>query len=72
MKAQSLRSEEATLSPGEALAAFRKWISAELLTKQRHWLGAESKRQKRSKADLLTGLWPFSGEVSEQFRHVLA
>jgi hypothetical protein len=60
MKAQPLRSEDATLSPGEAVEAFRTWISAELLTKQRHWLGAESKRQKRSKADLLTealGLW---------------
>jgi hypothetical protein len=60
MKAQPLRSEEAILSPGEAVAAFRTWISAELLTKQRHWLGAESRRQKRSKADLLTealGLW---------------
>jgi hypothetical protein len=60
MKAQPLRSEEATLSPGEAVEAFRTWVSAELLTKQRHWLGAESRRQKRSKADLLTealGLW---------------
>ena len=60
MKAQPPHSEEATLSPGEALAAFRPWISAELLTKQCHWLGAESKRQKRSKADLLRealGLW---------------
>ena len=60
MKAQPLRPEEATLSPGEALAAFRPWIAAELLTDQCHWLGAESKRQKRSKADLLRealGLW---------------
>ena len=54
MKARPLRSEEATLSPAAAVEAFRAWISAELLTKQRHWLGAESKRQKRSKVDLLT------------------
>jgi hypothetical protein len=60
MKAQSLRSEDAILSPGEAVEAFRTWIAAELLTKQCRWLGAESRRQKRSKADLLTealGLW---------------
>jgi hypothetical protein len=60
MKPQSLRSEDAILSPGEAVEAFRTWISAELLTKQCRWLGAESRRQKRSKADLLTealALW---------------
>jgi hypothetical protein len=54
MKAQPLRSGDAILSPGEAVEAFRTWISAELLTKQCRWLGAESRRQKRSKADLLT------------------
>ena len=60
MKTQTVIAEDVTLSPGEAVAAFRKWISAELLTNQCHWLGAESKRQKRSKADLLRealGLW---------------
>src|SRR3954463_4821290 len=53
MKAQMFSPEEVTLSRGDALKAFRRWISAELLDKQRHWLGAESKRQKRKKADLL-------------------
>ena len=60
MKAQTVIAEEVTLSQGEALKAFRGWISAELLTQQCHWLGAESRRQKRTKTELLTealGLW---------------
>src|SRR3954447_3842802 len=60
MKAQTVIAEEVTLSQGEALKAFRGWISAELLTQQYHWLGAESRRQKRTKTELLTealGLW---------------
>jgi hypothetical protein len=53
MKTQTVSPDEVTLSRGDALKAFRRWSSAELLTKQCQWLGAESRRQKRKKADLL-------------------
>jgi hypothetical protein len=60
MKAQAVLAQQVSLSQGEALQEFRKWISAELLNPQRHWLGAESRPQKRTKAELLAGalgLW---------------
>jgi len=60
MKAQPILAEEVSLSQGEALQAFQGSISAELLHAQYHWLTAESRRQKRTKTDLLTqalGLW---------------
>ena len=53
MKAQPVIGQEVILSQAEAIQAFRGWISAELLTKQARWLGAESQRQKRTKTDLL-------------------
>jgi len=60
MKIQTILAGEVSLSQGQALQEFRKWTSAELLNQQRHWLGAESRRQKRTKAELLAGalgLW---------------
>jgi hypothetical protein len=60
MNAQPLLAEEVSLSQGEALQAFQRSISAELLHAQCHWLAVESRRQKRTKTDLLThalGLW---------------
>ena len=53
MKAQSAIAEGVALSQAEASQAFRGWISAEPLTKRARRLGAESRRQERTKTDLL-------------------